>query len=122
MSACISRHGEFSEHYLDDSFTCTVCLVLDEDALRAELERLRAELGQTRTRNGPPAPGITYEAMWDQLTGYVLGAVSNPKLNDAAEIQAYMRELSTQRQAPVADWINSVRASAAAPSGSEQGQ
>lgn len=48
MSACISRHGEFSSHTLDDTHTCTLCHVLDEDALRAELTRLRAELKQWR--------------------------------------------------------------------------
>lgn len=42
MSTCISRHGEYSEHTLDDEFTCTLCGVLDEDALRAELRDLRA--------------------------------------------------------------------------------
>lgn len=45
MSACISQHGEYSDHILDELHTCTRCHVLDEDALRAELtERLRAEL------------------------------------------------------------------------------
>lgn len=44
MSTCISRHGEFGSHTLDDSYTCTLCHVLDEDALRAELERLRRAL------------------------------------------------------------------------------
>lgn len=43
MSACISRHGEYSEHTPDGEYTCQRCLVLDEDALRAELRRLRAE-------------------------------------------------------------------------------
>jgi hypothetical protein len=42
MSVCISRHGEFSSHELDAAHTCTLCGVLDEDALRAELERLGA--------------------------------------------------------------------------------
>lgn len=42
MSTCISRHGEFGSHELDDLHTCTLCHVLDEDALRAELSRLRA--------------------------------------------------------------------------------
>lgn len=44
MSACISRHGEFSSHTLDDSHTCTLCHVLDEEALRAELVAARARL------------------------------------------------------------------------------
>lgn len=48
MSNCISRHGEFSEHHLDDSHTCTLCHVLDEEALRAELARLRAALADPR--------------------------------------------------------------------------
>lgn len=37
VSVCISRHGEYSSHELDDLHTCTLCGVLDEDALRAEL-------------------------------------------------------------------------------------
>ena len=43
MSACISAHGEYSSHEPDDEFTCALCGVLDEDALRAELVRLRGE-------------------------------------------------------------------------------
>lgn len=41
MSTCISRHGEWSDHILDDAYTCTRCLVLDEDALVDELRRVR---------------------------------------------------------------------------------
>lgn len=44
MSACISRHGEFSEHSLDNSHTCTLCGVLDEEALRAELAQARSAI------------------------------------------------------------------------------
>lgn len=44
MSVCISRHGEFGSHDLDDEHTCRLCGVLDEDALRAELRELRAAL------------------------------------------------------------------------------
>jgi len=43
MSTCISQLGEFGSHDLDDSYTCKDCGVLDEDALRAELQRLRRE-------------------------------------------------------------------------------
>lgn len=41
MSTCISRAGEFGSHTLDESFVCTVCFALDEDAMTAELNRLR---------------------------------------------------------------------------------
>lgn len=41
MSTCISWHGEFSRHELDDEYTCKLCGVLDEEALRAELRELR---------------------------------------------------------------------------------
>jgi hypothetical protein len=44
VSTCISSHGEYSSHTLDSLHTCTLCYVLDEDALRAELEQLRADL------------------------------------------------------------------------------
>src|SRR5690625_4104626 len=50
MSACISRHGEYSEHTPDGEYTCQRCYVLDEDALRVELRRLRAALATSRTR------------------------------------------------------------------------
>ena len=41
MSKCISKHGEFSEHDLDDEYVCKLCSVLDEGALRLELAFLR---------------------------------------------------------------------------------
>lgn len=41
MSTCISQHGEYSIHTPDDArFYCTLCGVLDEDGLLAEVERL----------------------------------------------------------------------------------
>lgn len=43
MSTCISFHGEFGSHQLDTEYTCTLCGVLDEDALTAELRDLREE-------------------------------------------------------------------------------
>lgn len=43
MSTCISFHGEFGSHTLDDAYTCTLCGVLDEDAMTAELRDLREE-------------------------------------------------------------------------------
>ena len=42
MSSCISRHGEYSEHTLNDLYVCTYCSALDEDAMIAEVERLKA--------------------------------------------------------------------------------
>ena len=42
MSKCISARGEYSDHELDDTFTCTFCHVLDEDAMRDELLTLRS--------------------------------------------------------------------------------
>ena len=46
MSACISMHGEYSNHipHPDANYTCVRCGVLDEDALIAERDRLRAEV------------------------------------------------------------------------------
>lgn len=41
MSACISRHGEYGSHIVDDDYLCTRCFWLDEDAIIAELHRLR---------------------------------------------------------------------------------
>lgn len=41
MSTCISWYGEFSEHVPDDLHTCIRCQVLDEEALCAELVKLR---------------------------------------------------------------------------------
>lgn len=41
MSACISRHGEYSDHEPDDAYTCTRCFVLDEAGLRADRDRAR---------------------------------------------------------------------------------
>lgn len=46
MSTCISRQGEFGDHILDDDYTCTRCLVLDEDALVDELRQARARLAE----------------------------------------------------------------------------
>lgn len=43
MSACISSRGEYSFHEPDADYVCTFCAVLDEDAIFAELHRLRAE-------------------------------------------------------------------------------
>lgn len=48
MSACISRHGEFSSHDLDALHACTLCGVLDEDALRAELATVTGERDRFR--------------------------------------------------------------------------
>jgi hypothetical protein len=43
VSTCISRHGEFGSHQLVD-YVCTLCGVLDEDAMVGELQQMRAEL------------------------------------------------------------------------------
>lgn len=62
MSTCISRHGEYSAHEPDDDHMCTLCGVLDEDALRAELRALRAR-GATHTlAPRPAAPGVSVSA------------------------------------------------------------
>lgn len=74
MSTCISRHGEFGAHTLDDSHTCTLCHVLDEEALRAELERLRAALvraeglveATTRWREGLPVDAAQWAVEADR--------------------------------------------------------
>jgi hypothetical protein len=41
MSKCISWYGEYGEHELDSDYVCTLCFVLDEEALIEELNRLR---------------------------------------------------------------------------------
>lgn len=48
MSVCISQHGEYGSHTVDTEYTCTRCGVLDEEALTAELRRLRQELDEAR--------------------------------------------------------------------------
>ncbi|MGC0251537.1 hypothetical protein [Pseudactinotalea sp. Z1748] len=42
MSACISRHGEYSSHDPDEDHICRLCEALDEDALITEVRALRA--------------------------------------------------------------------------------
>lgn len=44
MSTCISKHGEFGFHTPDADHVCTLCGVLDEDGLIAELREARAAL------------------------------------------------------------------------------
>ena len=51
---CISRHGEFGSHTPDPLHTCTLCGVLDEDALLAELAAARAVADTT------PAAALPY--------------------------------------------------------------
>jgi len=48
MSTCISSHGEYGSHELDDTYVCARCGVLDEDALIAELQRHRADLAEAK--------------------------------------------------------------------------
>lgn len=55
MSACISSHGEYSSHTPDDRHECTRCHILDEDALRAEVERLKNDLIMVHERHLIPA-------------------------------------------------------------------
>jgi hypothetical protein len=45
MSTCVSRHGEYGAHTPDADYVCARCFALDEDALIAELHRLRADAG-----------------------------------------------------------------------------
>src|SRR5690554_5800776 len=42
MSTCISMHGEYSDHTINDDFICTRCDVLDEDALIEDRNKWRA--------------------------------------------------------------------------------
>jgi endogenous inhibitor of DNA gyrase (YacG/DUF329 family) len=49
MSKCISIRGEYSEHVLTDEkdpYCCQRCWVVDDDAMYAEIERLRADRDQ----------------------------------------------------------------------------
>jgi len=49
MSKCISGQGEYSDHTPgDEEFVCGRCYVVDEEAMRAEIERLRAALTADR--------------------------------------------------------------------------
>lgn len=57
MSACISRHGEYSEHAPDVEWVCTLCGEVDTAGLRAEVDRLRAGIEALVTR---------YRAAWDE--------------------------------------------------------
>lgn len=58
MSTCISRQGEFGSHILDDEHTCTRCHVLDEDAQREELRKLRAANAELAISND----ALTFQA------------------------------------------------------------
>lgn len=40
MSKCISRNGEYSDHELDESYTCTQCFAFDEESA---LDRIKAQ-------------------------------------------------------------------------------
>jgi hypothetical protein len=58
MSTCISPAGEYSDHVLDDAYTCTRCLVLDEDALVAELRQARARLAEVEAERDDAMAGV----------------------------------------------------------------
>lgn len=62
MSACISRNGEYSSHEPGPDYNCTLCHELDEEAMRAEVDRLKAELACVISVNG------MYEGAITQLT------------------------------------------------------
>lgn len=57
MSKCVSAQGEYSEHELgsgDMEFVCTLCYVLDEEVIKAELDRLRAQVAAVEALTGGP--------------------------------------------------------------------
>lgn len=54
MSACISRHGEYSEHTPDAEWFCTLCGDVDTAGLRAEVGRLRAGIEDIRDEAWEP--------------------------------------------------------------------
>lgn len=64
MSTCISRHGEYGSHVMpetiggDDEFVCTRCGVLDEDAMRDELNRSRETRQKLAARLGSMVESI----------------------------------------------------------------
>lgn len=64
---------------------------------------------------GPPAPGITWEAVWNELTGYVQAAAENPGADDAWQVHQLMRELNKRRLAPIAAWMASLTAAKDSP-------
>lgn len=48
MSACISTHGEYGEHELDDRFRCTLCREVDVERLLTALDEARVECDKAR--------------------------------------------------------------------------
>lgn len=46
MSACISKHGEYSYHECSIDFVCDYCGVLDEDGLFAALNEARDKVAR----------------------------------------------------------------------------
>lgn len=64
MSTCISRHGEYGSHVMPETiggggeFVCTRCGVLDEDAMRDELNRSREARQKLAARLGSMVESI----------------------------------------------------------------
>ena len=55
-----------------------------------------------------PEPGMAWEDMWNELTGFVLASVENPHLNDAKDILEFMHELKRRRREPIARWMKEI--------------
>jgi hypothetical protein len=77
------------------------------------VEKIHGHGGATRIQwmdvDGPPPAGMTHEEMWTELTGYVQAAVENPQPDDAKAVQDCMRNLDTQRRAPIKAWMDAIR-------------
>lgn len=89
MSTCISRHGEFSSHELDDLHTCTLCHVLDEDALREDLTSAREQLllirqERDQLREQVARPPLLYQADAERQVQWALDASGAPRLVSVA--------------------------------------
>lgn len=104
MSTCISNHGEFSSHDLDGLHTCNLCGVLDEDAMRAELERLRSEAAKWEKAYGDALTEIErltadLNVRTGQLNGSREHVEEQPSQNVryAAEIRKLLDECDQER-------------------------
>lgn len=92
MSACISRHGEYGEHTPDAEYVCTLCGVLDEATLLAELRDLRA-------RGAEHDAQVAAKALRDAAAGleefaeetYARDIFIKPSSQDYVEINALLK-------------------------------
>lgn len=107
MSTCISQHGEYSTHTPDDAYTCTLCGVLDEDGLLAEIERLTRWQAEAMTvMDGLQDLGKALGLRpGERITGpAALAAVE--RLRESLDLYIYLQEQARQSLAAVADRLD----------------